>query len=508
MGGRSLLQILGLYAAGSWLVLQVVDVLKENMGLPDWVFPFAFILLLIGLPIILTTAAVQKRMAEAPASGGADTVPAAEPNSSDEVRRMFTWKNALLGGGLAFVMLAVVTSGFMYMRNAGIGPVGSLVASGLLEEKAPIVIAEFDSPDASIGAAATEALRIDLAQSEIVNVVEPAALVGALERMERDGSEPLTFDVAREVAIREGYPAIIAGEIQSVGNGYALSARIVDAGSGQTLASHRETAADADAIIPAIDRLSSKMRERIGESYTDLRADEPLDEVTTASLEALEKYTEAIAIFDRGGDDDLMRALLEEAVEIDPGFAMAWRKLGLTRTTNSGRIEALETAYENRDRLTERERLLTEAAYYERVQRDFQAGIRTYERLIDMDPNDTWALNNLGVIYDQDLGQHEVARGFYERAYLYDSLTAVHLRNLARTEINLGMYDEAEAHLAIASERFPTDDVVVRLWVSLAASRQDFDAVAEAAERFQELPADPANDMARLSILSDVALVQ
>ena len=508
MGGRSLLQILGLYAAGSWLVLQVVDVLKENMGLPDWVFPFAFILLLIGLPIILTTAAVQKRMAEAPASGGADTVPAAEPNSSDEVRRMFTWKNALLGGGLAFVMLAVVTSGFMYMRNAGIGPVGSLVASGLLEEKAPIVIAEFDSPDASIGAAATEALRIDLAQSEIVDVVEPAALVGALERMERDGSEPLTFDVAREVAIREGYPAIIAGEIQSVGNGYALSARIVDAGSGQTLASHRETAADADAIIPAIDRLSSKMRERIGESYTDLRADEPLDEVTTASLEALEKYTEAIAIFDRGGDDDLMRALLEEAVEIDPGFAMAWRKLGLTRTTNSGRIEALETAYENRDRLTERERLLTEAAYYERVQRDFQAGIRTYERLIDMDPNDTWALNNLGVIYDQDLGQHEVARGFYERAYLYDSLTAVHLRNLARTEINLGMYDEAEAHLAIASERFPTDDVVVRLWVSLAASRQDFDAVAEAAERFQELPADPANDMARLSILSDVALVE
>ena len=62
IGGRSLVQILGLYAAGSWLVLQVVDVLTDNMGLPDWVFPFAIVLLLIGLPIILTTAAVQKRM--------------------------------------------------------------------------------------------------------------------------------------------------------------------------------------------------------------------------------------------------------------------------------------------------------------------------------------------------------------------------------------------------------------------------------------------------------------
>ena len=508
IGGRSLIQILALYAAGSWLVLQVVDVLTDNMGLPDWVFPFALILLLIGLPIILTTAAVQKRMAAATSGEGAVAGRAAEPKSSDDVRRLFTWRNALVGGGLAFVMLAVVTGGFMFMRNAGIGPVGSLVASGLLEEKAPIVIAEFESPDESIGAAATEALRIDLAQSDIVEVVEPAALVGALERMQRDPSEPLTFEVAREVAVREGYPAVISGEIQTVGNGYTLSARIVDAGSGQTLASHRESAKDADAIIPAIDRLSSKMRERIGESYTDLRADAPLDEVTTASLEALEKYTEAIAIFDRGGDRDLMNDLLEEAVAIDPGFAMAWRKLGLTRDTRSGRIEALENAYEGRDRLTDRERLLTEAAYHERVRRDFQPAINAYERLIEMDPNDTWALNNLGVIYDQDLGQYDVAYDYYRKALERDSTTAVHLRNVARTEINLGLYEEAREHLEQASERFPTDHVIPQLWVSLAASQQDFEAVAAAAERYRDLPADPHNDMIRLATLSDVALVE
>ena len=514
IGGRTLLQVLGIYGAGSWFVLQVVDVLRENMGLPNWVFPFALVLLLIGLPIILTTAFVQKRMvAPADASGtdsAAGVAPPASaggPQPSPELRRMFTWKNAVLGGGLAFVMLAVVTGGFMYMRNSGIGPVGSLVASGLMEEKAPIVIAEFDSPDPSIGSAATEALRIDLSQSEVIDVVEPAALVDALERMERDRSEPLTFDVAREVAIREGYPAVIAGEIQSVGNGYALSARIVDAGSGQTLASHRETAADADAIIPAIDRLSSKMRERIGESYTDLRADDPLDEVTTGSLEALEKYTEAIAIFDRGGDRDMMRALLEESVEIDPGFAMAWRKLGLLRRTNTGRIEAFENAFEARDRLTERERLLTEAGYYEWVQRDHQSAIMAYERLIEMDPGDSWALNNLGVIYDQEMGDAERAHDLYQRAYQYDSTTAVHLRNLARTEIDLGMYEEAESHLETAAERFPTDDNVVNLQVQLEVSRQDFVAATAAAERYAELPTDPAHEMDRLSVLANIAAV-
>jgi len=516
IGGRTLLQVFGIYGAGSWVVLQVVDVLRENMGLPNWVFPFALVLLLIGLPVILTTAFVQKRMAtvaDSPAgsSGGAGasaaaSVPVADagPQPSPEMRRMFTWKNALVGGGLAFVLLAIMTGGFMYMRNSGIGPVGSLVAKGMLDEKARIVIAEFESLDPSLGAAATEALRIDLEQSEVVDIVEPATLAGALERMQLDANDPLTFEVARQLAVREGYPAVIAGEIQTIGNGYSLSARIVDAGSGETLASHRETAADADAIIPAIDRLSAKMRERIGESYSDLRADDPLDEVTTGSLEALEKYTEAIAVFDRGGDSDMMNALLEEAVSIDPGFAMAWRKLGLTRTTNSGRIEALERAFEGRDRLTERERLLTEAAYYESVRKDYQSAIMAYERLIEMDPGDTWALNNLGVIYSEDLSQWDLAAEYFSRAYLQDTTAAVHLRNLARAEINLGQYEEAEAHLETAAGRFPTDDVVVSLQVQLAASQQDYEAVARAAERYSELPADAANDMFRLNTLADI----
>jgi len=516
IGGRTLLQVLGIYAAGSWLVMQVVDVLKENMGLPDWVFPFALVLLLIGLPIILTTAVVQKRIATgstgAPAGSSASAFAAATepagPEPSAEVRRLFTWKNALVGGAAAFVLLAVVTGGFMVMRSRGIGPVGSLVAKGMLEERAKVVVAEFASPDASLGAAASEALRIDLAQSPVVDVVEPTTLTDALRRMERDPAAPLTFDVAREVAVREGYPAVIGGEIRTVGNGYSLSARIVDAASGQTLASHRETASDADAIIPAIDRLSSKMRERIGESYTDLRADEPLDQVTTASLDALEKYSQAIAIFDRGGDTELMNDLLEEAVAIDPGFAMAWRKLGLTRDRPSGRIEAMEYALARSDRLTERERLLTEAAYAEWVKRDFQAAITAYERLIEMDPTDTWALNNLGVVYDQDLGQYDRAYEYYRRAVELDSSAVVHTRNLARTAINLGRFDEAESLLETATVRFPEDDDIPGLWIDLAANRRDYEGVIEATERLRPLATDPRVEMRRLAVLSDVAMLR
>ena len=45
---RSLWQVLGIYLAGSWIALQVVETLTESMGLPGWVQPFAFVLLVIG----------------------------------------------------------------------------------------------------------------------------------------------------------------------------------------------------------------------------------------------------------------------------------------------------------------------------------------------------------------------------------------------------------------------------------------------------------------------------
>ena len=57
-------------------------------------------------------------------------------------------------------------------------------------------------------------------------------------------------------------------------------------------------------------------------------------------------------------------------LEIDPTFAMGWRLLAAaynnsTQFTNY--IDAARNAYENRDRLTERERFLTEALYHSSV---------------------------------------------------------------------------------------------------------------------------------------------
>jgi tetratricopeptide (TPR) repeat protein len=520
---RTVWQCLGIYVVGSWIALQVVDVLKDNMGLPDWVFPFAVVLLILGLPVVLATAIVQERLpgqgddgvrspparparsarvpepgeysgasrasrAEAynvPVSGPDPADPAPEVEVEETHRRLFTWRNALAGGALAFLLLTVVTSGFMFMRANGIGPAGTLVARGLIDERSPILVAEFEASagDAELARAMTEAFRIDFSQTRVVRLMEPARIAEALRRMALDPSTPLTPDVARRLARREGVPAVIAGSFSRLPGGFVMTGRIEDP-EGVVLVSHRETAGDSTEVLPAIDALSKKLRERLGESFTSLRADEPLERVTTSSLRALELYSEAIRTIVYAGDEEAGIRLLEEALEVDPEFASAWRKLGVGLQNLYGptarSAEAMGRAYELRDRLTPRERYLAEATYYSSVAFDNQRAIGAYERMLDLDPNDPWALNNVAILYDQE-GDRERALRLTERTLELDT-TANSIGNLVLRYLRARRVDETDSLIMLLQARFPADHRGRWLSVLSEVHREDF-AAAESLAR-------------------------
>jgi tetratricopeptide (TPR) repeat protein len=448
--------VLAVYLGASWVVLQIVDVVKQNLGLPDWVFPFALLLLLIGLPIILATALLQARSNDGrPAESAGERVVSEsgrvlEPSdaASPTGRGLFTWRNALVGGGLAFLFLAAVTGAFMYMRSAGIGPVGSLVAKGVLEERSRVVLSEFEATDAVLARTVTESFRVDLAQSPVVELVEPDSIENALARMDLPEDTPLDEETARELALRDGIPALVAGEVAALGAGYVLTARLVAAGDGAVLASARASARDDAGLLDAIDEVSSKLREQVGESYTSLRQTPSLAHVTTASLEALKKYTQAYDARHRQGNPEAAIQLLEEAVAIDSSFALAWRDLG-TILGNAGilesrRVDATARAYRHRERLTERERYVVEASYYQEVTEEPQKVIETWEAVLRLDSTDAQALNNIGYTYYQ-LADWENALRWYERSHEEAPEVPMHLANVATTRANLGEIDAADS---------------------------------------------------------------
>ena len=423
---RSLWQVLGVYLVASWAVVELVETLASVWGLPDWVPPFAFILLLIGLPVVLATAVVQEggpgRAEPTESSGGATSAPesaAGAPSVREEpvdgggsarvpaeysfLQRHLTWRRAIWGGVAGFSLLGLLVGGYFLSWSLGIGPAGSLLAAGELEEGDWIVVADFEAPadDPDLGPTLSDLLRIDFAEHPNLRVADRTEISPTLERMQTDPDAVLTADLAREVALREGMTAVLEGEVSEVGTGYVVSAVLRSAESGESLASMRETADDAAELISAMERLSERARERAGESLRSIRAGPGLEQVTTSSLDALRRLSEATRAENRG-DPQRAIELLEEAVELDPEFAMAWRKLAVVLSNvgmDGPRMrEAGERAYELRDRLTEREGYHVEAFYHYVVERDREATARAYRRVLEIDPYDHIALNNLALI--------------------------------------------------------------------------------------------------------------
>src|SRR5438309_8460705 len=206
-----------LFALAAVGVLSLVRLLVRVLGLPDWAFAAAVGVAAAGLPVFLWTGVIERRRALAGTSG--------RLAAAAGVHHWFTWRRALLSGAGAFGLLGLGTAGYMAMRLLGIGPVGTLVASGVLAQRDRLVLADFENrtKDSTLGPSLTEALRVDLAQSGVIRLLDGAAVGQALVRMGRAPGTPLDPALARELAQREGAKAVVHGQIDPLGRGYVVS---------------------------------------------------------------------------------------------------------------------------------------------------------------------------------------------------------------------------------------------------------------------------------------------
>jgi tetratricopeptide (TPR) repeat protein/tRNA A-37 threonylcarbamoyl transferase component Bud32 len=480
LGGQvSLAKALAWYAAAFVVVAVLAKAAIVGVGLPDWVFPGAVMVMALGLPMILFTAYVQRTTRRA-LTGTPTLTPGGSQRGQGTIATMaimasphVSWRRTAMGGVGAVGALVVLTGAWMGMRALGIGPAASLISSGKMNERDRIILAEFKSPatDSLLGPTVTEAFRTDLAQSASLNVMAASAVRAVLQRMQRPASVRVDYTVAREIATREGIKAVIDGDVVSLGGRYVLSARLVSAQNGEELATFREDAKDANDIIPAISRLSKQVRSRVGESLRSVQNAKTLDKVTTPSLEALQKYVQAIRTIEVEGDFARFEELMSEAIALDSGFAMAYRKLAIelgNRALQPTRREALlQKAYDNMERLTETERFIMLGSYYMSGPKpDDDKAIAALESLLEIDSVNVTGLNNLASLY-HDKGEHAKAADLSLRAIKVQPTAAVFFNNRFHNLLHLGQTAAAEQTISLAAQSIPRNPVVPTLRAAL-----------------------------------------
>jgi eukaryotic-like serine/threonine-protein kinase len=411
------------------------------------------------------TQAASPASAAAVAAGSSGAVtPASGPTPAVQKR---SWSIPIVA---AAVLIAGLIGGGLFLRSRRVST---------LTEKDTVVLADFANTtgDPVFDGTLKQALAVDLDQSPFLRVVPPARVQTTLTFMGRSPDERVTTDLARDLCLRVGSKAMLSGSIASLGTQYILTLNAVNCQSGDSLAQQQAEASSKEQVLAALGSAASKLRGTLGESLASVQKfDVPIEQVTTASLDALKAFALGNAEFDRGRE---MAALpfYRRAVELDPNFAWVYARMG-TIYANAGESEPAKEytrkAYELKDRVSEREKLYITEHYYQSVTGELDKEIETLELYERTYPSDSVPGNNLGVGYEQ-IGEFEKAAEAARHSRLADPNSASAHETLAYAYAALGRPDEARQTMDQPLKQFPNSESThwTSLWLAFAFDKPD-----------------------------------
>jgi serine/threonine protein kinase/Tfp pilus assembly protein PilF len=361
-----------------------------------------------------------------------------------------------------------------------------------LTDKDTIVISDFDNKtgDPVFDDTLKTALNVSLRQSPFLNVLPDSEVTATLQLMTRPASTNLTPAVTRELCLRAGSKAYIAGTIGSLGSEYVLGLKAVNCQSGDPLAEEQVTAASKEKVLDALGEAASKLRGELGESLATVqKLDVPLLQATTSSLEALKAYSLGVKnYYEKGGAAALPYA--QRAIELDPNFAMGYRTLGvcyLSLGESARASEYFTKAFQLREHASEREKLTITAVYYTRGTGELDKAAQTLQEGIESYPRDYLAHLELGSVFAYR-GQWEKAAESTRQALRLEPDKVSVYRFLAADALALQRPDEARQIIHEAQARKMDFINFHDLLYALAFLGADSGAMAEQQQWFAGKP--------------------
>ena len=351
-------------------------------------------------PQVVAAPSASQPAVAAPSGAQAVVAPPAAEVAVAEKARKIPWK---IVAPAAVVVLAAIVAGLYWKFRPTVK----------LSERDTIVLADFtnSTQDTVFDDTLKQALAIQLEQSPFLNVLSDSKVNQTLRMMNRQPSEKMTREVAKEICQRSNSKAMLTGSIVSIGDHYLIGLKAVDCHSGDTITSAEAEAENRDRVLKALGDAGNQLREKLGESLASVeKFNKPLDQATTSSLEALKAFTEGRQMSREKGEPAAL-PYYKRALELDPNFARAYASLGTVYNNlaqNSLGSENYKKAYELRDRVSERERYYIETGYFNVVTGELEKADRSYSQWLLDYPGDYVAHGNLAHNYNV-LGQYEKA---------------------------------------------------------------------------------------------------
>jgi tetratricopeptide (TPR) repeat protein len=306
------------------------------------------------------------------------------------------------------------------------------------------------------------ALRIELAQTPFLRVLDEEKVRGYMKELNQPIDGRITLGIARQVCAKTSSKAMVTSAIADTGNGYRIMMKAIDCANGKTVAQSARNVTYRKNLVHELGVAGSELRAEMGEPAASVKKyNQPLEEVTSSSLEAIQLLAQGFrqqlsnAAAPTPAVTISLLSFYRRAVDLDPSFALAWASLGnvyQTRAQFNMRLamEAEAKAYELRNRLIPQLRYLIVTLYLS-IGGDLEKAYPVYEEWVQNFPLDGVAHHNFGNALEF-LGQFDRAADEYREALRlsptmtgYDSLmsSTLYAGRLAEAK---AVFEEAQSH--------------------------------------------------------------
>ena len=429
------------YAAGAWVLLQVLGFVSDSFAWPATVKQIATILFAIGLPIVVVLGWYHGERGQRRVSG---------PELAVLTLLL------LIGGGLLWLysQRSVPTTTTATAETPA--PVSAAV-----DGRPSIAVLPFDNRSRE----ADDAFFVDGIHDDILTQLSK---ISALRVISRTSVEQFrdTKSSMKEIGEQLGVTSILEGGVQRAGDRVRVTVQLIDAANDAHLWAESY---DRELSAANIFAIQSEVAGAIADALkSSLTAGEQVRiyAIPTQNLEAWQAYQIGKQRMAPRTSTGLNEAedYFRKAIALDPNFALAWVGLADTlgmQTIYAGRPRnpAFDEAEKAVARALQLDPNLAEAwasaGSFAHSRLQLEKSEKLFRRAIALNPNYATAHHWLGMLLT-DLGRRDEALAEAERALMLDPLSAIINNRLGIVRGDAGRFDGALRAFQRAIEIDPT----------------------------------------------------
>jgi TolB-like protein/Tfp pilus assembly protein PilF len=439
---RNVYKVAIAYAVVAWLLMQIASQIFPFFEIPNWAVRLVVLLLVIGFPVAMILA------------WAFELTPEGVKRSEDvDVTKSITRKS---GRKLDFFIIAVLLLVIAVLLFQRLHPNVSPAVSSSLEKS--IAVLPFDNlsrdPD--------NAYFSDGIQDEILTKL---AGIGDLKVISRKSTAKYksTPEDLKTVAHELGVATVLEGSVQRAGDKVRVNVQLLDAHADTHLwaKSYDRDLKDVFTVESEVaQEIADTLRAKLSPSQSDALAAAPTRDTEAYDFFLKGEYEERQAesmlsaeIFDRA------QTFYRQALARDPNFALAYARLAYSELnrfwfiTPSSYLTSAEQVEikANIDRALAIAPSLPDghlalAVFHYWGYRDYDAGLKELDRVLELQPNSSLSHNYRAATYRRR-GEWQRALAEFDRAAELDPRDSLYPFEIGFTYLTLRRWSEAEREL-------------------------------------------------------------